>query len=144
MNVYIDGAADVGRKLIGYAAYDEAGNLVCAGYGKGNGSNTAELTAILQTIKVLPAGSHVISTDSANVIGWMNMGWRIKGSNIVALCREIETETQLLFQRDKSFKTTLAYARIKGHSGVHSNELADKKAKQMLDEARNATAQQQE
>jgi len=134
MDIYTDGSSDVGKKLIGYAAYDGEGNHIVSGWRNGEGSNTAELTAIYESLFRVPNGTNVtFHVDSNNVIGWLMKDWKSKALNIKELLHNIELRKNL-------HGILISVVKTEGHSGVWQNELADKKAAEMLNAARKAAA----
>lgn len=54
-------------------------------------NNVAELTAVLKALQGLPSEAEgVILTDSRNVVGWLQEGWRRKDATVRALAEAID------------------------------------------------------
>lgn len=85
-------------------------------------NNQAELWAIYHLMLHVNAGSNVlIVTDSRNVIGWLQRGWRRKQEHINSLCLAIE-------EAKKVKEIKWAFSKVKGHAGHQINELVDQAA----------------
>lgn len=86
----------------------------------GTTNNVMELTGVREAIKLAdPATDLEIVTDSVNVIGWLQLGWRRKVPKIAALCTEIEALTG-------ARPGSVSYWHCEGHSGHPLNTAADK------------------
>jgi len=85
-------------------------------------SNRMELTAVLKGLHALTKPCKVtIVTDSANVIGWLSLGWKRKNAQIAALCAEIERVIE-------AKGLTVEFQKVAGHAGHPLNERADQLA----------------
>ena len=85
--------------------------------------NRMELTAVLRALGVITMPCKVtIATDSQNVIGWLDQGWKRNDLVCGGLCAQIEAVI-------KAKNLTVSYKKVKSHSGHPMNELADKLAK---------------
>jgi ribonuclease HI len=85
-------------------------------------SNRAELAAVLGGLHAIKKPVRVdIYTDSANVVGWLSLGWKRNDPEIRQYCAEIE-----LVIASKGL--TVTYHKVKGHNGHPLNERADQLA----------------
>ena len=85
-------------------------------------NNRMELTAVLKGLHALTKPCKVtIVTDSANVIGWLSLGWKRKNAQIAALCAEIERVIE-------AKGLTVEFQKVAGHAGHPLNERADQLA----------------
>ena len=86
-------------------------------------NNLAELTAVEEALKGVKTPCEVrIYTDSQNVIGWLDQGWKCKYPHLRQVIGRILARAKL-----KGF--TLSYVKVSGHSGDPLNDRADKLAK---------------
>lgn len=98
----------------------------------GHGTNqTAEISAALEALKLVPAGSSVkLVSDSQYVLkgisewrqGWIKRGWRNANHDPIAN-KELWVQ---LFAVVDSLKVTTEW--VKGHNGDHFNEICDELA----------------
>lgn len=84
-------------------------------------SNEMELLAVIKALQFIdvecPTAEIEIRTDSQNVIGWCSMGWKRKAPNLVPYLRTID---------ELMLKHKVTFTKVKGHSGDHYNNLADR------------------
>lgn len=133
--VYTDGSCLGNPGPGGYAAYIIFNNgeqkKVVSGALKDTTNNQMELKAVIEALKVLPANSEIeLYSDSAYVLNglskWLN-SW--KNNNWLTAAKKEVANKELWQELDQlagSFK--LSYQKVKGHSGDHYNEKADKLA----------------
>jgi ribonuclease HI len=89
-------------------------------------NNRAELMAVLEAVRRAPASASLeIVTDSRNVIGWLEGGWKRREPPIAALCREIDAARAA---RTASAGGSVTFWHVMGHQGDVLNERADKLA----------------
>jgi len=86
-------------------------------------NNQMELTAVREAITRAPVGVVVeIQTDSKNVIGWLDGGFKRNVTAIAALCGEIDA---LRATRSASGGGKVTFKHLLGHQGDTLNERAD-------------------
>lgn len=86
-------------------------------------NNIAELTAILRTAEIAPAGAVAyVHTDSQYSIGVLSKGWKAKAN------QELIANVKLALSKRKNWR--LVY--VPGHSGVPLNERADELAREAV------------
>jgi ribonuclease HI len=85
-----------------------------------------EITAVLEGLRALTKPCSVqVFTDSQNVIGWLNLGWRRGNAGCKALLDQID---HLI----KNSGHTVQFVKIRAHSGESSyNDRCDKVARQI-------------
>lgn len=93
-------------------------------------NNQMETLAILKVLKLIdqlhPEGACVeIRTDSQLLIGWCSLGWKRKADTCIPFLRQID---DLLKKHD------VVFTKVKGHSGDHYNDRADKLAGESIAE----------
>lgn len=83
-------------------------------------NNRMELRAVAEAVARAPSATEVeIVTDSANVIGWLTMGWKRRDPTIAAMCRAIDKAIA-----ERTGRTT--FRKVKGHDDDALNCLADR------------------
>jgi ribonuclease HI len=81
-----------------------------------------ELIAVGRAVREIPDGSEVeIHHDYEGIGSWLTRKWKRKDPNVIKFCSIIETYI-------KEHNLTITYIHVKGHSGDHYNERADKLA----------------
>lgn len=147
LHIYTDGACS-GNPGPGGWAYilhfkDQQGNVLHSDYNHGRVENTTnnqmELTAVLYALRLAHAvvrdiptlrpQSILVHTDSKNVIGWLQGGWKRNNQDIRGLCESIE-------DCHKHFQTIPVYTWTKGHAGDPMNERVNTLAQQAIKERR--------
>jgi ribonuclease HI len=89
-------------------------------------NNRAELMAVLEAVRRAPASASLeIVTDSRNVIGWLEGGWKRREPPIAALCEEIDAARAA---RTASAGGSVTFRHVMGHQGDALNERADRLA----------------
>lgn len=86
-------------------------------------NNRAELLAVRIALEAVAARGHesvTIYTDSQNVIGWVTGAFRVKSNS--DLVREIQDCARTF--------ASVAFVKVRGHSGAANNEAADRLARQ--------------
>jgi len=130
ITIYCDGSSigNPGQGGWGAVVADGARARELGGYEKNTTNNQMELTAAIESLRILKDASLVtIHTDSSYVIngitkwvkGWVKNGWLTKEKKDVLnkeLWQELEKVTHT---HDVSWK------HVKGHSGIELNERAD-------------------
>ena len=98
-----------------------------SGSGSGNTTNNrTELTAVREAIRLAPMQAQLdIVTDSRNVIGWLDGGFKRNDPAIAALCREID---ELRTTRAGANGGAITFKYVRGHNGDPMNERADQLA----------------
>ena len=90
------------------------------GYGT---NNQAEILAVIHALRNLPCkieeAEVTLHTDSQLIYGWLMLGWKVKAN------RGLVGEMKCLAALCRSFEVR----KVKGHSGVELNELADELAR---------------
>lgn len=123
LQAFTDGACKGNPGPGGWAiVYAVNGKRLCDHCGSAGTTtnNLMELTAVREAIKLAdPLADLEIVTDSINVIGWLEAGWRRKNPNVGALCKEIEALTG-------ARSGSVTYWHCKGHSGHALNTAADR------------------
>jgi len=83
-------------------------------------NNTMELAAVYAALASVKNNKFdiVIHTDSANVIGWLSLGWKTRKSHIADAVMKIRN---LISERG----LRVSYKKVPAHSGIPENERAD-------------------
>lgn len=126
---YTDGGCDnVDSKQGSYAWFNARTEVSESRYFTNTTSNIMEMTAVIEALKTTPEGSSVhIYSDSEYIIkgitewivNWKKKGWRNAKKEPVknqGLWREMD---------DLCAKRHVYFHKVKGHSGVLGNEIAD-------------------
>lgn len=134
---YTDGGCDNVKSKAGGWAYARADSTdpinvdfvaFGTGYSEDTTSNKMELTAVIESLKSTPVGASVlVHSDSEYTIkgitewikGWKLKGWRNSAKKPV-LNKDLWVELDKLCSERKVF-----FKKVKGHSGIMGNELAD-------------------
>ena len=119
LNIFTDGSCtpNPGEMRVGVAVLRgaEVVHRISKPMGFGT-SNQAELLAIKEALQYIPAGEPaVIHIDSKYAIGVIGKNWN--ATKNLGLISDIKT----LYRRF----TNIRLVKVKGHSGIHGNELAD-------------------
>ncbi len=111
---------------------------VCYDHARSTTNNRMELTAVLEALKILPAGSsatvfsdsqYVVKGMSQWVVGWQRKNWR-KSDGKPVLNDDIWKQlVEVAGIRD------VAWQWVEGHAGQEENERCDALANRALDEA---------
>lgn len=107
-------------KVDGFAARRIAGSL------GPSTNNVAELQAVLHGLDAIkkPCAVRVL-TDSVNVIGWLQNGFKRKDPRIAQVAGQID---ELIAHKG----LTVEFVKTNGHAGVPLNELCDRLAKEAI------------
>ena len=90
-------------------------------------NNKMELTAAREAIRLAPLQARLeIVTDSKNVIGWLDQGFKRNNPAVAALCREID---DLRATRASANGGAITFRHVRGHHGDPMNERADQLAR---------------
>ena len=137
--LFTDGACRGNPGPGGWGAYLEFKDKKKSLYGfEGNTTNNRmELMAAIEGLKVLKKPCNIeLKTDSKYVlqgitewmVGWKKNGWKTaakKAVKNVDLWQQLDSEVS---------RHQINWHWVKGHSGVHGNEMADQLANQAIDE----------
>ncbi len=100
-------------------------------------NNRMEMTAVIEGLKALKRPCHIdLNTDSKYVLqgitewmaGWKKNGWKTAAKKPVK-----NVDLWQLLDNEAS-RHNIKWNWVKGHSGVHGNEIADQLANQGIDE----------
>jgi len=131
VTVYVDGACSGNPGPGGWGVILEAGTASkeLSGGKSATTNNEMELAAVLAGLQALKDSGHdvTIVTDSANVIGWLSLGWKRKAVHLRPTLHEIDT---LLAKHSVTFE------KVAGHSGHPQNERCDALARAALERYR--------
>lgn len=141
--IYTDGACSVSKQLGGYAAIAKYGGqqIVIHGSKVKATNNEMELLAAVSIMRqvvslVKPGDIVIVYSDSAYVVnaiqnkwflGWQTNGWKTTDGK--------DVRNKKLWQELIAYckKTNAVFMKVKGHSGVKMNEIADKLASKEVD-----------
>ena len=85
-------------------------------------NNETELYAVYQAVYNAPDHSNLtIYTDSKMVIGWLSQRWAMNNPQIRALAK-------LYFTTLLAKHIIVTFVKVKGHNGVHGNEIVNAEA----------------
>ena len=119
-----------------YLKYDDA-NKNMFGFERDTTNNRMEMTAVIEGLKALKRPCDIdLKTDSKYVLqgitewmpGWKRNGWKTAAKKPV---KNVDL-WQLLDQEVSRHR--IQWHWVKGHSGVHGNEMADQLANRAIDE----------
>ena len=100
-------------------------------------NNRMEMTAVIEALKVLKRSCDIdLNTDSKYVLQgitqWMD-GWKKNGWKTAARKPVKNVDLWQLLDKEVS-RHNINWQWVKGHSGIHGNEMADQLANQAIDE----------
>lgn len=139
VTLFTDGACRGNPGPGGWGAYLEFKDKKKSLYGfeDNTTNNRMELMAAIEGLKALKRSCNIeLKTDSKYVlqgmtewmVGWKKNGWKTaakKAVKNVDLWRQLDSEVS---------RHQINWHWVKGHSGVHGNEMADQLANQAIDE----------
>lgn len=139
VTIFTDGACRGNPGQGGWGVYLQYQNAKkkLYGYADETTNNRMELTAVIEGLKVLKRPCKIdLNTDSKYVLqgitewlkGWKKNGWKTAAGKPV---KNVDLWQQL--DREAS-RHQVKWKWVKGHSGVHGNEVADQLANQGIDE----------
>src|SRR6185503_1667231 len=128
VDIYVDGSCDNKKQQTGggYGSvliFENGTRIKLSAYIPGNCTNNiAEMTAIKESLSYLNK-SHIVTiyTDSQLMIGYFTLGWKRKDFDLRKLAKLVDKELN---------KHNTKFVKVKGHSGICYNEMADKLALQ--------------
>ena len=119
-----------------YLKYDDA-NKNMFGFERDTTNNRMEMTAVIEGLKALKRPCDIdLKTDSKYVLqgitewmpGWKRNGWKTAAKKPVK-----NVDLWQLLDHEVS-RHRIQWHWVKGHSGVHGNEMADQLANRAIDE----------
>jgi len=139
VTLYTDGACRGNPGPGGWGVYLQYGKTTRKLYGfeKETTNNRMELIAVIEGLKVLNRSCNIeLNTDSKYVLqgmtewlpGWKKNGWKTaakKPVKNVDLWKKLDQEVS---------RHQINWLWVKGHSGIHGNEMADQLANQAIDQ----------
>lgn len=128
VDLYVDGSCDNKKQLAGggfgsVLIFKDGTKIKLSGFISGSCTNNiAEMTAIQKSLEFL-GKPHIINiyTDSQLMIGYFTLGWSRKDHVLRKLAKHVD---KLLNIHNTKF------IKVKGHSGICYNEMADELALQ--------------
>ena len=117
LRIWVDGSSLGNPGPAGWSYVRSDGREGSGGLGVST-NNVAELTAVLEAFRSLPDETEaVLFTDSRNVLGWLQQGWKRNNPNVRAVAEKIDR-----LRRRKKLKVRMEY--VPGHAGEEGNEKA--------------------
>lgn len=142
VELYTDGACSQnGTWEGGWGFYNANNKFGCMGYEKKTTNNRMELTAVIKALQSLiivgdaEDSRIIIYTDSSYVAnaynkkwinGWKRNGWKNSKKETVKNKDLWEELDAIVSKPNASY--TVEFVKVKGHSGIKGNEMADKLA----------------
>lgn len=121
MDIYTDGSSIGNPGPAGWACM--IGDEIYSGGLPHATNNEAELRAVYEALKLAPPQAAItICTDSKLVVGWLNLGWKMRYQHIRDLYTQI---CQIMIEKH----ITLRCRKVQGHSFDIANGLVDARAR---------------